>query len=76
MTIDRTSTGYRGVINGAPFTVVVQKGEIKVDWKAGFYLNTGEHRQIVREVKKREAEPLLNNQRDTKAAKTGTPIAH
>jgi hypothetical protein len=67
VTITRTSTGYEGRINGARFTVTVANGTTTIAGHPGHYLNEGEMRLITREVKKREAEPLLNQAKDTKA---------
>lgn len=67
MTITRTSTGYAGKINGCPFTVTVTPGQIRVEGRAGHFLNAGESRQIVRAVKQREAQPLFHQSADTKA---------
>ena len=67
MIIERTATGYRGRINGASWTATVTGGKIITEGKPGHFLNDGEARQIAREVQKREAEPLLNQRRDTKA---------
>lgn len=59
MLLTRTPTGYKGVINGARFTVTIENGQIIIEGKPGHFLNTGESRQIEKAVKQTEAQPLF-----------------
>ena len=59
MEIHRTSTGYAGKINSAPFTVTMKDGQQIIEGKPGFFLNEGEMRQITKEIRKSEVAPLF-----------------
>ena len=60
--LDRTTTGYAGVINGARFTVTIKDGQQVIEGKPGHFLSAGEAEQIAKAVRKTEAVPLFGVQ--------------
>ena len=57
--LERTTDGYRGLINGARFTVQVKDGKQSINGKPGHFLSAGESEQIAKAVRKTEATPLF-----------------